>query len=189
MKFLRKKMEGDTPLNLGSKHFTQLSQTFLHYFVDFEVIDGHLNFCSRPPESGRFAERTQRKISRKFSSAVAQSIVQKRHHGATHSATRCGMRPKRWRREGEDMVTTKEQQVDLMQSLWWMKYHEMSSWSHLAICKVSKWIWYQQQESHGLLCFFLLYNGLSTNQQRGNIVFFIWFLHWCNAFGTLYRTR
>lgn len=42
-------MEGDTPLNLGSKYFTQLSETFLHYFVDFEVIDGHLNFCSRPP--------------------------------------------------------------------------------------------------------------------------------------------
>ena len=88
----------------------------------------------------------------------------------------------------EDMVTTKEQQVDLMQSLWWMKYHEMSSWSHLAYAR-SQSEFNINNRAMVYHVLFLLYNGSSTSQQRGNIVLFIGLLHWWNTFGTLYRTR
>ena len=50
MKFLRKNIQGDALLDLDMYFTTQLSWTFFTSFLLDEVIDGHLNFCSRPPQ-------------------------------------------------------------------------------------------------------------------------------------------
>lgn len=130
-------------------------------------------FALVPPRGWPTRRATQRKISPKYSSCAVH---------CTEATPRCDPQcnPLRYATkkavaaaQTEDMVTTKYQQIDLMHSFWWMKYHKMSSWSHLADARSEKWFWYQQQSRGFPSCFFD--NGLFTSQQRGNIVLFIGF--------------